>query len=125
MQTTIETKTEKKNDNGLSEMVRNIANEINTGIYETEPEEGCNAFDYLENALDFQWITSNKLEFLGARILVAFGGPNVWIDTHRKEVEGFWWGSYAKAEIHSDPMGLNDALEDLFMARLGEAKRRK
>ena len=107
MQTTIETKIEKKSDNGLSDMVKNIANTINTGIYETESEEGCNAFDYLKDALDFRWIVSNELEFLGARILVAFGGPNIWIDTFRKEVEGFWWGSYAKAEIHSDPMGLS------------------
>jgi len=121
MQTTIET----KSDNGLSEMVKNIADTINSGQYETESEEGCTAFDYLENALDFQWITSNELEFLGARVLVAFGGPNVWIDTHRKEVEGFWWGSYAKSEIHSDPMGLNDALEDLYLSRLHEARSRK
>ena len=125
MQTTIETRIEKKSDNGLSEMVKNIAKTINTGIYETESEEGCNAFDYLEDALDFRWITSNEMEFLGARILVAFGGPNIWIDTFRKEVEGFWWGSYAKAEIHSDPMGLNDALEDLYRSRLDEARRRK
>lgn len=121
MQTTIET----KNDNGLSEMVKNIADTINSGQYETESEEGCTAFDYLQDALDFQWITSNELEFLGARVLVAFGGPNIWIDTRRGEVEGYWWGSYAKAEIHSDPMGLNDALEDLYLSRLHETKRRK
>lgn len=121
MQTTIET----KNDNGLSEMVKNIADTINSGQYETESEEGCTAFDYLQDALDFQWITSNELEFLGARILVAFGGPNVWIDTHRKIVEGFWWGDYSKASYDDDTLGLNEVCEELYSMRLDEARRRK
>jgi hypothetical protein len=121
----MKTTTKTKNDNGLADMVKNIADTINSGNYEPSEEGGCSAFDYLQDALDFQWITTNDLQFLGARVLVAFGGPNVWIDTHRKIVEGFWWGNYAKAEIHEDPMGLSDALEDLYLSRLDEAKRRK
>ena len=115
----------KKNDNGLADVVKNIAQTIERGEYETESEEGCNAYDYLSTALDFQWIVQNDLTFIGARILVAFGGPNVWIDTNKKKVEGFWWGDYASADYSDDSLGLQECVEELYQMRLDEAKRRK
>jgi len=45
--------------------------------------------------------------------LVAFGGPNIFVDTERGIVEGFWWGDYAKASF-DDNIGLDDALNDLY-----------
>jgi len=121
--TTTETKT--KNDNGLSDMVKRIANQVESGEYDNEVGGECSAFDFLCDALDFRWIVQNDLEFIGARVLVAFGGPNIWIDTTTQKVEGYWWGDYAEASYHKDPMGLNDALEDLYRSRLDDAKRRK
>ena len=121
--TTTETKI--KNDNGLADMVQHIADAINNGEYEHKGENGCEAYDYLSDALDFRWIVQNDLEFIGARVLVAFGGPNIWIDTTTQKVEGYWWGNYAEASYDKDPMGLNDALEDLYRSRLDEAKRQK
>lgn len=115
----------KKNDNGLADMVKNIAQTIERGEYETESEEGCNAYDYLSNALDFRWIVQNDLTFIGARILVAFGGPNVWIDTDKKKVEGYWWGDYASADYSEDSLGLQECVGELYQSRLDEAKRRK
>jgi hypothetical protein len=122
---TTATEPKKKNDNGLADMVKNIAKTINTGEYEPTSEDGCNAYDYLSDALDIRWIVQNDLTFIGARVLVAFGGPNVWIDTTTQKVEGYWWGDYAEARYHNDPMGLNEALEDLYQSKLDEAKRRK
>ena len=119
------TESNKKNDNGLSDMVRNIARTIEEGKYETESEEGCNAYDYLSSALDFRWIVQNDLTFIGARILVAFGGPNVWIDTDKKKVEGFWWGDYASANYSEDSLGLEECVEELYQMRLDEARRKK
>ena len=120
---TTETKT--KNDNGLEDMVKHIANQVNSGGYDNEVGGECSAFDFLCDALDFRWIVQNDLEFIGARVLVAFGGPNIWIDTTTQKVEGYWWGNYAEASYDKDPMGLNDALEDLYRSRLDEAKRQK
>jgi hypothetical protein len=115
----------KKNDNGLADVVKNIAQTIERGEYETESEEGCNAYDYLSSALDFQWIVQNDLTFIGARILVAFGGPNIWIDTSKKKIEASWWGDRASAYYSEDPMGIQECVEELYQMRLDEAKRRK
>ena len=71
------------------------------------------AFDYLHDALDIEYTVSSSKEYLGARVLVAFGGPNIWVDTRRGVVEGAWWGEKATA-IFQDNIGLDDALSELF-----------
>lgn len=78
-----------------------------------ESEGEYSAFDYLQDALDIEYIVSSKKEYLGARVLVAFGGPNIWINTRTKTVEGYWWGDSAFASFQ-DNIGLDEALEELF-----------
>ena len=71
------------------------------------------SYDYLEDALDIEYICNSERECIGARILVAFGGPNIWVDTRNNIVEGAWWGERASQEFE-DNIGLNDAVIDLF-----------
>ena len=78
-----------------------------------ENEGEFSAFDYLQDALDIEYIVNSKREFLGARVLVAFGGPNIWINTRTNRVEGAWWADRADAGF-TDNLGLNEALEELF-----------
>jgi len=81
------------------------------------PAEGdFSAFDYLQDALDIEYIVNAKAEYLGARILVAFGGPNIWINTRTHTVEGAWWDGLAHATF-TDNLGLDDALEELWNCR--------
>ena len=70
-------------------------------------------FDWLHDALDIEWILNNDRTFKGARILVAFGGPNIWVNTTDNTVEGHWWGS-SHIERFDDCIGLEDACEELF-----------
>ena len=76
-------------------------------------DQPMSAYDYLEDVLDIEYIVNSKKEYLGARILVAFGGPNIWVNTRTGTVEGHWWGESATATFH-DNIGLDDALSDLF-----------
>lgn len=78
-----------------------------------ESEGEYSAFDYLKDALDIEYIVNSKKEYLGARVLVAFGGPNIWINTRTKTVEGYWWSDSATASF-KDNLGLDEALEELF-----------
>jgi hypothetical protein len=80
---------------------------------DVENEGEFSAFEYLEDALDIEYIVSSKKKFLGARVLVAFGGPNIWINTRTNTVEGHWWGESATATF-TDSIGLQEALEELF-----------
>ena len=84
-----------------------------TAERDNENECSISVFDYLKNALDIEYIVNSKKEYLGARVLVAFGGPNIWINTRTKTVEGYWWSDSASASFQ-DNIGLDEALEELF-----------
>ena len=96
----------------LTEQVKEIANNINDGI---EGEDGfISGFEYLEDALDIEYIVDSNKQYLGARILVAFGGPNIWVNTRTKTVEGYWWGQRAEATYLYDEIGLDEACEEIW-----------
>ncbi len=75
--------------------------------------EEISVFDYLQDVLEIEYIVNSKKDYLGARILVAFGGPNIWINTRTNTVEGFWWGDSAFFSFQ-DNIGLDDALEEIY-----------
>lgn len=106
---TIETETR------LQDHVQQIATTITNGFGDELSYDGeeMSAFDYLQDALDIEYIVNSKREYLGARVLVAFGGPNIWINTRTKKVEGYWWSESASASF-DDGIGLDDALETLW-----------
>ena len=76
--------------------------------------QNMNAFDYLGDVLDIEYTTDSKKEYLGARVLVAFGGPNIWINTRTKTIEGHWWGDTVYANYTQDNIGLDDALAEIY-----------
>lgn len=113
----------------LQNHVDGIAKDINDGIEITangdcshmiedgEYDEGdyMSAYDYLNDVLDINYITNADKTYKSAKLLVAFGGPNIWIDLHDGLVKGYWWGDYAEAPISGDFMNeLDDYLEELF-----------
>jgi hypothetical protein len=89
--------------------------ELNEGR-DIDIEGEFSAFDYLEGALDIEYIVNSKGEYLGARVLVAFGGPNIWVNTRTGMVEGAWWSDRADASF-TDNMGLDEALSELWACR--------
>lgn len=100
----------------LKNHVQSIADTLSNGFNDDElnaDNEPMSAYDYLSDALDINWILNNDRTYRGARVMVAFGGPNIFVDTERGIVEGFWWGDYAKASF-DDNIGLDEALNDLY-----------
>lgn len=94
--------------------VQQIADMLSKGFGDEKNSDGedFSAFDYLTDSLDIEYIVSSKGEYLGARVLVAFGGPNIWVNTRTNIVEGHWWGDSAYASF-TDNIGLDDALSEL------------
>ena len=94
----------------LQNYVQNIADEIKTiyALDESEREareeagEACDLYEYTAESLDIEYTISGKGDFLGVRLAVTLGGPNVWIDTRRGEVFGAWGADRASAWIPSE-----------------------
>ena len=71
-------------------------------------------YDYLNDALDIEYTVSSDKQYLGARVLVTCGGPNIWIDTRLKQVQGYWWNESFIESYASDAMDLDGTLEEFF-----------
>tara|TARA_B100000902_G_C26973661_1_gene746679 strand:- start:324 stop:632 length:309 start_codon:yes stop_codon:yes gene_type:complete len=98
----------------LKNQVITIAKQLeNPDLIDWVDENEQSAFDYLHDALDIQYIVDSKKEYLGARILVTFGGPNIWINTQYNKVEGYW-GTDTEIWSYKDELGIDGACRDLF-----------
>lgn len=47
--------------------------------------------DYFGDVYDIHYVTDSDGSLIGVKLLVAFGGPNIWIDTDAGLVRGYWW----------------------------------
>ena len=91
----------------LRRMVRDIADSI------THPGDKDNAAKWMEDTYDIRYLVDSRKEYMGAQILVAGGGPTIWVDTFTKEVRGYW-GTDRVQWCFMDTLGLDDYCEELF-----------
>ena len=99
----------------LRRMCKNIAEEITAGKTEKEcdqPDEGSMASSFMDHVYDIEWITHNDKSYKAARLLVAGGGPNIWVNLQTNTVDGYW-GTDKCSWGFADEIGLDDYLEEL------------
>ena len=99
----------------LRRMCKNIADSISDPLKKEDREtiEVCPASDFMEGVYDIEWITHQDKTYKSARLMVAGGGPNIWVNLQRKVVQGYWWGDYCEHHF-SDQIGLDEYLEEIF-----------
>ena len=88
----------------LRRMCVNIADDITKG-------EG-NAHEWMEDVYDIEWITYQDGRYKAARLMVAGGGPTIWVNLLGNTVDGYWWGDHCKVPF-TDNIGLDEYLEEL------------
>ena len=94
----------------LRRMCKSIAEDMTEG-------DRLQANSYMEkNVYDIEWITHNDHSYKSARLLVAGGGPNIWVNLLSNTVDGYWWGDHCKHSF-DDNIGLNDYLEELHACK--------
>jgi len=108
----------KTTETQLQDHVNMLARQVEYGFDEVDGSEEDPVMDFLEGVLNFEWIVASDTEtLLGARLLVAFGGPNIWIDTRKGVVEGYWWmdSAFASFDTETDnARELDDYLETIW-----------
>jgi hypothetical protein len=104
----------------LRRMCKNIANSITSPQEITAKEEFGKlekrtetASDWMEGTYDIRYYVDSRKEYMGAEILVAGGGPTIWVNTYTKEVEGYW-GCDKVREPFIDNLGLDDYCEEMY-----------
>lgn len=102
------------------------------GVIDTDTEQWyCNAedaeaqgvenhteasgYDYLSDVLDIEYIVSADKTYKAARILIAFGGPNAWINTQTRQLEVAWWSEPVYRDLPREFCeALDESLEELY-----------
>ena len=94
----------------LRRMCKNIADDI-TDSNVRRPSEG--ASEWMEDVYDIRYIVDGKKKYLGAMLMVAGGGPTIWVNTWTNEVEGSWGGDKC-THYFQDNLGLDDYNEEMY-----------
>jgi len=88
----------------LRRMCKHISETISTPLEDVH--------EWMNDVYDIEWVTNQDHSYKGARLLVAGGGPSIWVNLQGLTVDGYWWGDTCKVPF-SDNLGLDEYLEDL------------
>ena len=101
----------------LRRMCKNIADSITSPEMITDEETGEKrqetAHDWMMGTYDIRYLVNRDKQYLGAEIMVAGGGPTIWVNTYTKYVEGYWGGDKV-LEPFIDNLGLDYYCEELY-----------
>ena len=78
-----------------------------------EDDEGTLASRFMEHVYDIRYIVDREKRYYSAELMVAGGGPTIWVNLNTKEVEGYW-GSDRVNEPFIDNLGLDDYMEEMY-----------
>lgn len=68
-------------------------------------------WDYFSDALDIEYIIGGDRQYRGVRVTVAFGGPNIYIDTLKGCVDLYWWDKSASYNL---TRAVCDEIDEMF-----------
>ena len=91
----------------LVRMCKNIAESISS------PGDDDTAHDWMEGVYDIRYIVDREKRYFSAELLVAGGGPTVWVSLNEMEGQGYWGGDRVNVPF-SDNLGLDDYCEELY-----------
>ena len=64
--------------------------------------------------MEVKYVLDDKLDYVGIQLLVAFGGPNIWIDTQHQQVKGYWYEDEVIKDYYKDSIYLDDHIKELY-----------
>tara|TARA_R110002153_G_scaffold90487_4_gene221017 strand:+ start:5207 stop:5479 length:273 start_codon:yes stop_codon:yes gene_type:complete len=84
-----------------------IANQISDG-----DKWEKTASEFMDHVYSKEWITHEDHSYKAARLLVAGGGPNIWVNLQTNTVDGYW-GCDKVEHGFVDNIGLDDYLSEM------------
>lgn len=83
--------------------------------YDESYLEALSVYDFISDALDIEYRIGSDKEYRSAKIMIAFGGPTIYIDTESRSVKLYWWNEYAEYPISYDACdALDEIMEELW-----------
>lgn len=71
--------------------------------------------DWTSDVLDIRYSIDGRFNYIAVRLTLTCGGPNIYLDTDSKEIEGYWGTNHCSTPVSDDVIGVVDKwYEDLF-----------
>ena len=90
----------------LRRMCKSIAEEISNG-------DGTSASEFMDSTYDIRYIVDREKRYMAAELLVAGGGPTIWVNLNTMEVEGYWGGDRVTHPFR-DSLDLDGYCEEMY-----------
>jgi hypothetical protein len=85
-----------------------ISDECDGGTWD-DVWETVSLWEWLDNELlDIEYRCTGRKEYRSAQICIAWGGPNIYIDTATKDVELYWGSERARYPVSYDAIDIID-----------------
>ena len=81
------------------------------GFYEKSEDDNDDERFFFDETYNTDYVWRVGQGIIGVRIMVACGGPNIWVDTTERCVHGYWGGSDEACYLTPETC---DAINDLF-----------
>ena len=95
----------------LRDMCKRYAADASAGEMRFYPKDEDDEDQY--EAYAIRYIIDGSGEYLGARLMIAGGGPTVWVDTWEGEIQGFWGSDKCSYPIW-DHKYIDDHWEEMY-----------
>jgi hypothetical protein len=88
----------------IAEDVTKMVNDPSAWLAENDMDEDyCYHISaWLDSVLDVEMSIGINGTYRGAKIMVAYGGPNIYVNTRTGTVDGYWGDEQASVEIPSE-----------------------
>ena len=97
----------------LRRMCKNIAEEITDGLKVDDTSGQETVSQWMEGVYDIRYIVDREKRYLGCELMVAGGGPTIWVNTYTQQVEGYWGGDRVTWAFQ-DNLDLDDYCEEMY-----------
>ena len=97
----------------LRRMCKSIADSITNPVDNSEHGEQASAASWMEDVYDIRYIVDREKRYYSAELLVAGGGPTVWVNLNTMEVEGYWGGDRVNVPFR-DSLDLDGYCQEMY-----------
>lgn len=90
-----------------------VEDEADDDLY--EDCEVVSMLDFFKDCLDIKYLVNDDKTYNSVQLLVAYGGPNIYVSTITNQVELYWWGDVAKFPLTNEVVkAIDEAFEELY-----------
>ena len=97
----------------LVRMCKNIADSITNPVDNSEHGEEASVASWMQDVYDIRYIVDREKRYCSAELMVAGGGPTIWVSLDEMMVQGYWGGDKV-LEPFTDNLGLDEYCEDMY-----------